>query len=130
MALHKKLAQLRKINKLSQLDVAEKLAVSRQAISKWETGMAAPSADNLKCLGELYGVSVDYLLNDDLDEICECFDECDCDECDECEDDVFMYDVKCPKCENVVCIDEDTLLQGDIDCPNCGEKLEFEFDEE
>ncbi len=39
-----------------------------------------------------------------------------------------MYDVKCPKCGNTVCIDEDTLLQGDIDCPNCGEKLEFDFD--
>lgn len=41
--------------------------MSRQAISRWEVGTAVPSTDNLKILGELYGVSVDYLLNDEHD---------------------------------------------------------------
>ena len=47
------------------MELAEKLNVSRQAISRWEVGAALPGTDNLKVLGYLYGVSVDYLLNDD-----------------------------------------------------------------
>ena len=46
------------------MELAEKLNVSRQAISRWEVGAAVPSTDNLKVLGDLYGVSVDYLLDD------------------------------------------------------------------
>ena len=62
--LSAKLVSLRKENGLTQMDLAEKLNVSRQAISRWEVGAAVPSTDNLKILCELYGVSVDYLLND------------------------------------------------------------------
>lgn len=47
--------------------VAEKLNISRQAISRWESGTALPSTDNLKCLGALYGVPIDYLLKEDSD---------------------------------------------------------------
>lgn len=50
------------------MELAEKLNVSRQAVSRWEVGVAVPSTDNLKILGDLYGVSVDYLLNDELSE--------------------------------------------------------------
>lgn len=46
------------------MELAEKLNVSRQAISRWEVGSAVPTTDNLKVLSELYGVSIDYLLND------------------------------------------------------------------
>ena len=48
---------------LSQLEAAEKLNVSRQAISRWEVGAAVPSVDNLRYLSELYGVPVDVLLD-------------------------------------------------------------------
>lgn len=64
MELKDKLVALRKEKGLTQLAVAEKLDVSRQAISRWESGMALPSTDNLKCLGALYGVPVDYLINE------------------------------------------------------------------
>ena len=64
MELKEKLVALRKEKGLTQLAVAEKLDVSRQAISRWESGMALPSTDNLKCLGALYGVPVDYLINE------------------------------------------------------------------
>lgn len=67
MELHTKLASLRKQNGLTQLDLAEKLNVSRQAISRWEVGSAFPSTENLKVLSELYGVSVDFLLDDGND---------------------------------------------------------------
>ena len=42
--------------------------VSRQAISRWETGLAIPSSENLKYLDNLYDVSLDYLFNDNEDE--------------------------------------------------------------
>ena len=64
IGLSEKLASLRKEKGLTQMDLAEKLNVSRQAISRWEVGAAVPSTDNLRILGELYGVSVDYLLDD------------------------------------------------------------------
>ena len=59
-----KLKELRKKNHYSQEYVAEKLNISRQAISQWENGKAYPDIDNLVLLAELFGVSVDELLND------------------------------------------------------------------
>lgn len=69
MELKEKLVALRKKKGLSQLEVAEKMNISRQAISRWETGAAVPSAENLKYLGNLYNVSLDYLFNDGVVEI-------------------------------------------------------------
>lgn len=69
MKLNEKLVSLRKKNGLTQLKVAEKLNVSRQAISRWESGIAFPSTDNLRCLSELYGVPVDYLLKETTEQI-------------------------------------------------------------
>ena len=63
MNLSQRLAHLRKEKHLTQADVAAELNISRQAISRWESGLALPSTENLKCLSKLYGVSVDYLLD-------------------------------------------------------------------
>ena len=63
MNLSQRLAHLRKEKHLTQADVAAELNISRQAISRWESGLALPSTENLKYLGKLYGVSVDYLLD-------------------------------------------------------------------
>lgn len=68
MSLHTKLVTLRKQNGFTQLDLAARLNVSRQAVSRWESGAAIPSTDNLKVLSSLYGVSLDYLLNDDYND--------------------------------------------------------------
>ena len=59
------LAQARRQKGLSQWDVAEALDVSRQAVSRWETGAAAPTTDNLIRLSQLYGVSLDALIRDE-----------------------------------------------------------------
>lgn len=67
MSLAEKLVTLRKQKGLTQMDLAELLNVSRQAISRWEVGVAVPSIDNLRFLGDLYGVQIDYLLNDDAE---------------------------------------------------------------
>mgnify|MGYP000546073148 CR=1 FL=1 len=62
MELNERLAQLRKEHGLSQNDLAEKLNVSRQAISRWEQGLAMPSSDNLIYLSRLYGITLDELI--------------------------------------------------------------------
>lgn len=64
MRLDEKLVHLRKEKGLTQLELAEAVKVSRQAVSKWESGGGMPSTENLRGLSELYGVSVDYLLNE------------------------------------------------------------------
>ena len=69
MNLATKLVTLRKQKGLTQMDLAEQLNVSRQAISRWEVGSAVPSTDNLKELSVLYEVTLDYLMNDDIDVI-------------------------------------------------------------
>ena len=67
MTIYDKLVQLRKSKGWSQEDLAEKLNVSRQAISRWENGTALPDAENLRQLSHLFDVSSDYLLNDDYE---------------------------------------------------------------
>ena len=62
MVLSEKLAALRKEHGYSQLYVAERLQVSRQAISRWEVGSSVPSTENLMELSRLYGVSLDDLV--------------------------------------------------------------------
>lgn len=57
-----RLVSLRKANNLSQEALAEKLGISRQAVSKWERAEAAPDTDNLIALAKLYHVSLDELL--------------------------------------------------------------------
>ena len=57
-----RLVELRKKNNLSQEELAEKLGVSRQAISKWERSEASPDTDNLIALAEIYGMSLDELI--------------------------------------------------------------------
>jgi transcriptional regulator with XRE-family HTH domain len=66
-----RLVDLRKKSGLSQEELAAKLGLSRQAVSKWERAEASPDTDNLICLAKLYGVSLDTLLNTDesIDEI-------------------------------------------------------------
>lgn len=63
-----RLVQLRKENGLSQEALAAKLGISRQAISKWERAEASPDTDNLMALAELYGMSLDALLNTENDQ--------------------------------------------------------------
>ena len=62
-----RLVGLRKKAGLSQEELADKLGLSRQAVSKWERAEASPDTDNLICLAKLYGVSLDDLLNTDAD---------------------------------------------------------------
>ncbi len=55
------------------------------------------------------------------------YDDDDEDEDDDEEEDDEFYEVTCPSCNDTFCLDEETILDGGIDCPNCGETLEFDF---
>lgn len=68
MKLSEKILMLRKQKGMSQEELAEKLNVSRQAVSRWEGGSALPDATNVLQLSKLFEVSADYLLNDDYEE--------------------------------------------------------------
>ena len=63
-----KLIDLRKKNGWSQEELAEKLNVSRQAVSKWEGAQSVPDMGRIIQLSELFGVSTDYLLKDELEQ--------------------------------------------------------------
>ena len=85
---------------------------------------------------ELIDEDLEALENDyyEFDDDCDC--DCDCDCCDDdcdcdcCCDDEDLYEVECPACGEVICIDGCIVDEGEMDCPNCGEHLEFEMDEE
>lgn len=68
MILADKIMQLRKQKGWSQEELADKLGISRQSVSKWESGMSIPDLDKILKLGELFEVSTDYLLKDELEE--------------------------------------------------------------
>lgn len=62
MELSEKLLNLRKANDLTQEQLAEKIGISRQSVSKWESGQAVPELDKIVALCELFNVTTDYLL--------------------------------------------------------------------
>lgn len=68
MNFNEKLYMLRKSKGMSQEEMAEKLNVSRQAISKWENGEAFPEASKIVHISKLFGVTTDYLLDSDIEE--------------------------------------------------------------
>ena len=68
MILADKLIRLRKRNGWSQEELAEKVGVTRQSISKWEGAQSVPDLDKILQLSRLYEVSVDYLLKEELEE--------------------------------------------------------------
>lgn len=65
MLLAEKITELRKKQGWSQEELAQKLDISRQSVSKWESGGAMPDLDKIIKLSSLFGVSTDYLLKDD-----------------------------------------------------------------
>lgn len=68
MILSEKITYLRKQNGWSQEQLAEQLNVSRQSISKWESGASIPDLDRILKLSKLFDVSTDYLLKDEIEE--------------------------------------------------------------
>lgn len=68
MILAEKITQLRKKNGWSQEELAEQMNVSRQSVSKWESAQSIPDLNKILLLSQIFGVSTDYLLRDELGE--------------------------------------------------------------
>ena len=63
------LKKIRKDNNLSQEELADKLGVSRQAVSKWESGAAYPEMDKVLQICKMFNLNIDDLLNKDIKEV-------------------------------------------------------------
>lgn len=72
MILAEKIIKLRKQNGWSQEDLAARLNVSRQSVSKWESMASIPDLDKIVKLSQIFGVSTDYLLRDEIEEEATC----------------------------------------------------------
>lgn len=100
-------------------DILQELALSVEDLEE-EIDEVVELVDTLdEDLGEL---EEDYYEFDDDDD-CE-----DCDEEYDSEDE--FYEVICPTCGDTICLDQEMIEEGSINCPNCNESLEFDFDEE
>lgn len=69
MEIGNKIVELRKKEKLSQEELAEKVGVARQTISKWELGETSPDIKQAKVLSKIFHVSLDELVNNDIKDI-------------------------------------------------------------
>lgn len=69
MILAEKIMNLRKKSGWSQEELADQLGISRQSVSKWESGASIPDLDKIIKMSDLFGVSTDYLLKDELEEV-------------------------------------------------------------
>ena len=72
MEVNKVLYELRIKNGFTQEELAEKVMVTRQAVSRWETGETTPNTETLKLLSKLYNVSINTLLGSPNKLICQC----------------------------------------------------------
>lgn len=73
MEISKRIQMLRKENSLSQEELASRLQVSRQAVSKWESGQSKPEITNIVAMAKTFGVTTDYILTGEnsTDDSCE-----------------------------------------------------------
>ena len=78
MSFNDNLHYLRKKNKITQEELADRLGVSRQSVSKWETGEAYPETEKLLLLCDMFGVTLDGLMRGDLTEVSESVVSCEC----------------------------------------------------
>lgn len=69
MLLSEKIMQLRKKNGWSQEELANQLDVSRQSVSKWESGSSIPDLNKILLLSQIFGVSTDYLLKEEIEDV-------------------------------------------------------------
>ncbi|MFO7636023.1 MAG: zinc ribbon domain-containing protein [Clostridia bacterium] len=63
--------EIRKRNNLTQDDVAKRLYVTRQAVSRWEKGETIPNSETLKMISKEFGISIDEMLGSDRNKICQ-----------------------------------------------------------
>ena len=72
MEIHEILRDLREQNHLTQEEMAQRLHLTRQAVSRWETGETQPNNDTLRLLSQEFGVSINSLLGSRRQLVCKC----------------------------------------------------------
>lgn len=108
----------KKENKLmfAMLDVIDEMAAS---ISELEDSSADVEDELDEIAEELLAIEQNIGMEDDEDDLY-----------DDDEDEDFFYEVVCPTCGDHISVDDSILALGKINCPNCQEELEFEYDED
>ncbi|MEE0914212.1 MAG: hypothetical protein U0L76_06455 [Ruminococcus sp.] len=129
MNLTEKIAYIKGLAEGLNLDESKPEVKVINAIVDLLDDMAYSVADMEELYDEL-SAQVDEIDQDLADVESDVYDDEDCDCCDCCDDedeeDPF-YEVTCGACGQTLNISEDVLLEGEIECPNCGELLEFDF---
>lgn len=117
---------------LAIADILEDLALDIEDLEENSLDLA----EEIDAISDDLADVEDLIFDDDFDDDdfdddddCECGCGCGCCGDDDDEEPMF-FEVTCPACENTITVDEDVLDLGAIQCPNCGEMLEFEFDED
>ena len=109
------------------VDLLQDMAVS---VDDLEDNAIAVS-DELDEIEESLDAIDEFLLDEDEDEDYEDYeDDYDLGDDDDYDFDDELYEVTCPACGEVIAVDEQTILKDSFPCPNCGETLEPEFDED
>ncbi len=131
MTITEKVAYLKGLIEGMEIDATTKEGKLLAAVMDVLSDLAL-SVEDIEAVVEEMGEQVDT-IDEDLDALesdyydddyCDCDDDCDC----ECCDDDF-YEITCPNCEVEFMVDEDTLLDGGVECPECGKHLEFDIEE-
>lgn len=125
MNLTEKVAFIKGLSEGANLDTSSQEGKILSAMMDLLDDLAVTVSD----LDDDYGDLCDHVdaLDNDLYALEEDFYHDDQDD-DEDSKDAF-YEVVCPTCKKTICLAEDVLLDGQTDCPNCGEELEFDFDD-
>lgn len=138
MTLNEKIAYIRGLAEGLKLDESKDEVKVINAIIDLLDDMALAQTNMEELFDEL-SMQVDEIdedlgnIEDEFYDDCDCDccdDDCDCDcdcDCDEFDDEDPFYEVTCGACQKTICVSEDVLLEGEIECPNCGEILEFDF---
>lgn len=133
MTVTERVAYLKGLTEGLDLDTSTKEGKLLTAIIDVLDDLAFEVSDLQEVVGEL-GEQID-MIDEDLDGLEEIVydeenydddDDCDCDCCE----DGDLYEIVCPSCGDSIYLDEDMVEEGEMDCPNCGEHLEFDFDED
>ena len=123
MTILEKVAYLRGLSEGLGIDETSKEGRVFKAITDLEDDVAELS-DGLDEIDEDLGALEEEFYGDECDDECGCGCGCEEDECDDEE----LYEVTCPACGDSIYVNEEMLDEGFIHCPNCHEKLEFDFE--
>lgn len=127
MTLNERVSYIRGLVDGLKLDESKDEVKVINAIVDLLEDMAMAQTD-MEDLYDEMSLQVDEIDEDlsEVEEIVYSDGECDC--CDDYDDEEDpFYEVTCAKCGKTICVSEDVLLEGEIECPNCGENLEFDF---